>query len=384
MDLSYIINRLGEEREHYFNAVSPPLIQTSNFAFPTVEAYRKALANEQDVFIYSRGNNPTTDILCKKLAALQGSEEALVFSSGMAAISAAVLSQLKAGDHVICVENVYGWTRELFTTLLGRYGVETTWVDGKKTDEFKLALRENTRVIYLESPNSLLLECQDLRAVAQLAAEHGIVTVLDNSYAGLLSRSPIEMGIDVVVHSASKYIGGHSDMVAGVLCASSSMIKRLFNREFMTLGGVISPHDAWLMIRSLRTLPLRLRQSSQSAQALVAYLDYHPRVERVYYPHSPSFEQRELALDHMPEPMAMFTIQLAAQDVQAVERFCNSLEYFLLAPSWGGHESLVFPTCVFHGEDSRSELPFNLVRVYVGLEECETLKADLDQALSQM
>ena len=220
-DISYIINHLGEEREKYFNAITPPVFQTSNFAFKNVEELRESIADEKNNFIYSRGNNPTIDILCKKIAALEGTEEALALASGMAAISSAVISFVNSGDHIVCVRNNYSWTNMLMTRFLPRFGVETTFVDGRDPGNFKKAIRKNTKIIYLESPNSLTFELQDIRAVAEIAKNAGLITLIDNSYSSPLTQSPAEMGIDVVLHSASKYLGGHSDIVAGIICASA-------------------------------------------------------------------------------------------------------------------------------------------------------------------
>ncbi|MCB0278226.1 MAG: PLP-dependent transferase [Calditrichaeota bacterium] len=383
-DISYILNQLGEERENYFNAVSAPLIQTSNFAFKTVEDYQQAMQSEKDNSLYTRGINPTVKILCRKLAALEETEDCLVFASGMAAISAAVISQVKSGDHIICIENAYGWTNALLADFLNRFGVEFTFVDGKKTENFRNAIKSNTKVIYLESPNSLLFEMQDIPAVCKLAKEHQIVTIIDNSYAGPLSNSTSQMGVDIVLHSASKYINGHSDVVAGVLCTSRKIAEQIFYHEYMTLGGIIGPLDAWLMIRSLRTLPMRMERTSNSAQRVIDYLKTHPKIKQIHYPFLPDFPQKHLVASHMPKPMAMFSIVLDSEDVTKIKAFCNSLNYFLLAPSWGGHESLIFPTCVFKSDDSRSSLPVNIVRMYIGFEEADTLIADLKQALNKL
>ncbi|HEX2975778.1 MAG TPA: aminotransferase class I/II-fold pyridoxal phosphate-dependent enzyme, partial [Bacteroidales bacterium] len=202
-DISYILNHLGEERGQYFNAVTPPLFQTSNFAFNTVNDLRRSIADEKNNYLYSRGINPTLDILCKKLAALEETEEALAFASGMAAISSAVISFVRSGDHIVTVNNNYSWTNTLMTRFLTRFGVETTSVDGRDPENFRRAMKENTRMFYLESPNSLTFDLQDIEAVAAIARKEGIVTLIDNSYSSPLNLSPASMGIDIVMHSAS-------------------------------------------------------------------------------------------------------------------------------------------------------------------------------------
>ena len=264
MDLSYIINHLGEERKKYFNSVAPPIIQASNFVFDSVEVMRESLADEMDVSFYTRGNNPTVAILRKKLAALEKAEECLVFSSGIAAISAAIMSCVEAGDHIVSVKKPYSWTSRLLEEYLVKYNVETTMVDGTDPENFRKAIKPNTKLFVLESPNSITFELQDLPAVTAIAKEHNISTAIDNSYASPLNQNPIEMGVDIVMHSASKYLGGHSDLVAGVLCSTRERCEKIFDTQFMNLGGIIGPQDAWLMLRGLRTLPIRMERVAQT------------------------------------------------------------------------------------------------------------------------
>jgi cystathionine beta-lyase/cystathionine gamma-synthase len=227
MDISYILNELGEDRSLHYGAVTPPMYQSSNFCFPNIAAMRGSLAHEMDVPFYTRGNNPTVSILREKLAALEGAEEALVFASGSAAVAAAVMSGLKLGDHVVCVQKPYSWTAKLLKNLLGRFGVESSFIDGTEVSHWEEACKSNTKMFILESPNSMTFELQDIPAVAALAKSKGIRTVIDNSYASPLNQQPIAMGIDIVVHSASKYLSGHSDMVAGVLCCNRKIAEEL-------------------------------------------------------------------------------------------------------------------------------------------------------------
>ncbi|HMQ46282.1 MAG TPA: aminotransferase class I/II-fold pyridoxal phosphate-dependent enzyme [Saprospiraceae bacterium] len=383
MHLSEIINHLGENRAQYFQAVSPPIIQSSNFAFPTLDAFRQAIANELDEHIYTRGNNPTVAILRQKLAALERAEDALVFGSGMGAISAAVMANVKAGSHVVCVNAPYSWTKLLLTNYLPRFGVSHTFIDGKDLGEIEKAIQPNTSLIYLESPNSMTFELQDLRACAALAKSKGIVTCVDNSYASPLYQQPIEMGVDIVVHSGTKYLNGHSDVVAGVLCSNKAMIQKIFQEEYMNLGGILSPHDAGLMIRGLRTLPLRLQQSNESCLKIARHLEQHPKVERVLYPFLPSFPQYELAQQQMSGAGGLFSCYLRTDHISKVEAFFERLQRFLLAVSWGGHESLIIPMAAFHipGKPTPS-LPWNFVRFYIGLEDPDWLIEDLEQALT--
>lgn len=386
MDISYILNHLGEERENYFNAVSPPVIQTSNFCFNNVEGLRQAFLDEKNLHVYTRGNNPTVEILRKKIAALAGAEDALVFSSGVAAISAAVIANVKAGDHVVCVKKPYGWTHRLLDKFLSRFGVQSTMVEGTDTANFEKAIMPNTRVIFLESPNTFTFELQDLEAVVKLAKSRGIITVIDNSYSTSLGQRCIEMGIDIEVHSATKYYGGHSDVVAGYLISNKAMIAKIFDSEFQGLGGIISPSDAWLLIRSLRTLPLRLEQTRKTTWQIVNWLEQHPQVEKVIYPFLPSFPQYQLAKKQMLHGGSLFTMLIRAKNTEQVELFCNSLKRFLLAVSWGGHESLLIPACSFPKQQHYKEdvYHFNLIRFYIGLEDADTLTEDLKQAFAKI
>jgi cystathionine beta-lyase/cystathionine gamma-synthase len=385
MDLSYILNELGEERENYFNAVAPPIIQSSNFTFKNVADFRKALSDEYYANLYSRGNNPTVDILRKKLAALDGAEDALVFGSGIAAISTPILSLLNQGDHVVSVTKPYSWTIKLFERLLPKFGITTTFVDGTKVENFENAIQSNTKLIYLESPNTFTYELQDLTAVASLAKSKGIFTMIDNSYCSPLNQQPHKMGIDLVAQSATKFIGGHSDVVAGVVTGSKALIKKMFDAEFLNIGGNISPMNAWLLIRGLRTLPLRMQRVCDSTKKVIAFLEQHPKIEKIIFPFHAGFPQYELAKRQMKDAGGLFSIVLKANSLDEVEKFCNSLKHFFLAVSWGGHESLAIPSAVGFKPDEFDHTNFNhrLVRLYVGLEDPDYLIADLKQALEK-
>lgn len=384
-DISLILQHLGEDREQYHGAIAPPIFQNSNFSFPTVARMREALQREMDTPFYSRGYNPTVAILREKLAALEKTEDALVLSSGSGAIATAVISQLSAGDHVVCVQKPYSWSHALITKLLARFGVTHSLVDARDYREVEEALKPETRLIFLESPNSLTFEMQDLGAIAVLARSRGIVTVCDNSYNAALHSQPAELGIDLVCHSASKYLGGHGDIVAGVICGSRERIRNIMANEFMTLGAVISPHDAWLMIRGLRTLELRLERSADTADKLMDFLHAHPKAGRIYHPFHSENPQLRLAERQMKRASGLFSFELKTDEVKAAERFADALQHFVLACSWGGFESIAFPMAVFADSASLStELPFRLVRLYAGLETPELLIEDLDRAFQQL
>ena len=374
---------LGEDRENYFNAVSPPVIQTSNFAFPDLDSFRKAIASESQNHLYTRGNNPTVQILRKKLAALEHAEDALVFASGAAAVSAAVTANVKAGDHIICVENPYSWTKILLNDFLERFGVTHTYTDGTNLENIKAALRPETRLLYLESPNSLLFDLQDLQACADWAKSHNIITAIDNSYASPLFQNPLDYGIDISIHSGTKYLNGHSDVVCGVVCASRRMCEKIFAGEYMTFGAVISPHDAALIIRGLRTLHLRMERHHATGLFLARKLEQHPNVGRVLHPFLDSFPQQTLAKRQMRGCGGLFSFHLNTDSFERAEAFFAKLKCFLLAVSWGGHESLVMPSTAFYKVPGKpdSPVPFTLVRLYAGLEDADWLWQDLENAL---
>lgn len=383
MHLSEILTHLGEDRENYFNAVSPPIIQSSNFAFPSLQSFREAITDELENHIYTRGNNPTVEILRKKLAALEGTEDALVMASGAGATATAMMAFLKTGDHVVCVKNPYSWTKSLLMNILPRFGVSHTFVDGTDTANIEAAIQPNTTFLYLESPNTMTFELQDLRACAVIARERGIVTLIDNSNCSPLYQQPHQLGIDLVMHTGTKYLNGHSDVVNGVICGSKAHIRKIFQTELMTFGNIVSPHDAWLIIRGLRTLELRLKRSFESALHIAQWLEGHEKVERVLFPFLPSFPQYELARQQMTGCGGLITIFLKADEIGQVEAFFNRLRRFLLAVSWGGHESLIVPTAAFYNVPGRENppYPFTLVRLYIGLEDPVWLIEDLDYAL---
>jgi cystathionine beta-lyase/cystathionine gamma-synthase len=378
MNQSFIINQFAEDRENYFNAVAPPIIQTSNFAYQTVDEFITAIRNEKDRHIYTRGNNPTVNMLCKKMAALEGAEDCLMVGSGAAAITDAVMSQVNAGDHIVSVRDPYTWASHLFKKILPRFDVQTTFVDGTKIENFENACGTNTKLIYLESPNSWTFELQDLEAIADLAKQHGITTIVDNSYCTALCQRPMDLGIDLVVYSATKYYNGHSDVVAGAICGSDEKITGIFHNEFMTFGNILAPQNAWLMLRSLRTLPIRLQRSSESTLKILEYLRNSAKIERIWYPFDEKNPQLDLARKQMTMPMGMFTIALKIRDVRSIKKFCESLKNFLIAVSWGGHESLIMPKCAFVDENDPQ---VNMIRFYIGLEEADVLIEDLDQGL---
>lgn len=385
-----IITHLGEDREKYYGAVVPPVYQTSNFVFKDVNTMQDALADEYHHAVYSRGNNPGVAILRQKLAALEGADDALVFSSGCAAITCLLLSQLKKGDHMVCVSKPYGWVSHICNHILSGFGIEFTFVELSETDAgvsaYIEASRNETRLWYLESPNTFTFEITDIENVANAAREKGIKTAIDNSFCTPLFQKPISMGIDFVVHSASKYISGHSDLVAGILCGKSEAIKAIYDNYYLAMGAVISPHDASLMLRGLRTLPLRLKQSCDSAKIILQGIEKHPAIDKIFYPFHSDFLNTAVAQKQMISCSGMFSILLKVNSMEDIRHFCDSLNLFSLAVSWGGFESLVFPAMVFSQKymPESVRLPENLVRFYIGLEDPLSLSSDIMNALDNI
>ena len=386
MNLTDILLHLGEEDHFDGNPGSPALYQTSNFIFKDADSMRQALKREHEVPFYTRGTNPTVQKLATKLAALEGAADALVVASGSAAVATAVLANVSAGDHVLCVTKPYSWTAKLMGQLLPQFGVQTTLSDGKAADAFIQHVKDHTKIIFLESPNSWTFEMQDLEVITAFAKKRGILTIIDNSFATPLLQQPIKYGVDIIIHSATKYINGHSDVVAGVICGSREMIHKLFKSTYMTLGAAISPFDAWLMLRSLRTLPLRVRQISETATKVIAYLDKHPMVAKVYHPHSSHFDQSELTEKYLSGVGGLLTIDLATKEPAKIEAFANALRKFKLGCSWGSYESLAFPAITiadslnYHNPD----IVMERVRLSIGLDDADSLIADLGLALEQV
>lgn len=383
-DLTEILHHMGEH-DLPMHAVAPPLFQNSIFSFDSYEDFHEALSHEADHYIYSRGNNPTAALCEEKIAALEHTDRAKLVSSGVAAISCAVLAWLKRGDHAICIKSAYSWANYLFRTYLERFGVEVTWVEGNTVEEFERAIRPNTRVIYLESPATFTFTLQPLRQVAELAKAHGIKTVIDNTWATPLFQNPADLGIDLVIHSASKYLGGNSDVVGGVICGNAEDIRRIFETEYMMHGPVCDPFAAWLILRNLRTLHLRMPVHFRNALGLAEFLEGRDDVECVNYPLLPSFPQFELAKEQMRGGSGLFSFRLKTRDLDKVIAVTNRVKFFKLAVSWGGYESLFEPTAlVFKKGEVIPDDRISLIRVHAGLEDLELLKSDLAQAFDSV
>ena len=357
--------------------VVPPIHQSSLFTFDSVAAMEAVFAGERHQPIYSRGDNPTVMAFEAKLAALEGTEAARGFASGMAAISSAVLAFLTTGDRMVCVRHCYPDAYRLFRRLLPRLGIEVTFVDGRDLGAVAEAL-QGAKLLYLESPTSVVFETHDVPALAGLARDAGAVSVIDNSWATPLFQRPHGLGVDLVLHSASKYISGHSDTVAGVVCGSREHVDQINRLTYPFLGGKLAPFEAFLLLRGLRTLEVRLERQQASALEVAQWLAGREEVARVNHP---ALQQAR----GLSGTTSLFSIELAPG--VDVTRFCDALSLFRLGVSWGGHESLVFPAAVGlrQAGEHNSLVDFGvsprLVRLHVGLESPADLIADLDDAL---
>ncbi len=380
---------VGEDRASHSGAVVPPLYQNSLFTFESWDAIDQAFDDRVRYPIYSRGTNPTVRAVEEKMASIAGAPAARLFGSGMAAISASILHEVGPGDHVVTVRNVYGPTQNL----LGRYlrekmNLETTFVDGSDPEDFERAATDRTRLFYLESPSSAVFSLQDLAAVARIARDRGIRTIVDNTWATPLFQKPLELGIDLEVHSVSKYLGGHSDLVAGAVMGSEGDVRSIAVREYELLGGIMAPFNAWLLQRSLRTLPMRMERHQASAGAVARFLESHPAISRVRWPGLASHPQHTLARRQMTGFSGLMGFTLATDDLRAIKRFFDSLRLFQRGVSWGGHESLVYAPAISYLKELPperfDELGISLgdMRISVGLEDPGDLVADLEQALA--
>jgi cystathionine beta-lyase len=381
-DISYILHHMGEESLPE-NAVSPPIFQTSIFCFKDFREFQRVISDETHNRLYTRGNNPTVNLAEQKIAALEHGQKAKLLGAGVAAISNAIMAFLRAGDHVICVKDAYTWAQTLVGKYLPRFGVEHTFVDGTSVDEVAKAIRPNTKIIYLESPTSLTFTLQDVPAITALAKARGIKTIIDNTWATPIFCNPLDLGVDIVVHSASKYLGGNSDLVAGVIVGSEQDIDHITWQESLQLGSVADPFMAWLILRGLRTLHIRLPVHYANALAVATFLEKSPKVEGVCYPFLESFPQVGLARKLMRGGSGLLSFRLKTRRLDDVIAFTDALRLFKRAVSWGGYESLIYPNAVSYTADPPPDR-LSLIRLHIGLEERDAVLGDLDQALSRV
>lgn len=362
-------------------STSTPIVQTSLFSYPNVDALLEAFGSENRRYVYTRGQNPTVDAAERKLALLERGETCKCFASGMAAISALLLGTLKSGDHVLFVNQVYGPTLQL-ARHLERFGITHDVMLEVDVDSVVRAMRPNTRLVWLESPGTMLMRMLDVPAVAAAARDRGALTCIDNSWATPLLQKPIELGVDFVVHSATKYLAGHSDVIAGALVGRAEPMKEIFHRAFQLNGGILAPFDAWLLLRGIRTLPARLAQHEADGLRVAEFLAKHRAVRHVYHP--ALGDDAALAARQLRGYSGLMSFELVRDDMPSVKRVIDSLKHFRIGVSWGGVESIVIaPNRGYNTSYLTSQrIPPGLIRISVGLEGADTLIADLDAALS--
>jgi cystathionine beta-lyase/cystathionine gamma-synthase len=372
---------LAHDGEHAYEAVVPPIAQTSLFTFGSYAEMEETYRGQKVRPTYTRGLNPTVRLFEEKMAALEFGEDAIGFASGMAAISSAVLAFVRPGDRIVCVEHVYPDAYRLFQTYLKRMNVTVDYVDGRDLDAVRRAV-PGARLFYMESPTSWLMHVHDVAALAQIARDNEVLSIIDNSWASPIFQQPLTLGVDLVVHSASKYIGGHSDVVAGVVVGSSQLIGEIRSRIYPYLGGKLSPFDAWLLLRGLRTLPIRMKAHEASSLHVARQLAERPDVVAVYHPGLGNTLPEGL---HGTSGLFSFEFDGSVD----IARFADALRLFKLGVSWGGHESLVVPAQVVRVQAAgpNSAIDFGvserIVRLHVGLEGQDVLVADLAQAIRE-
>jgi Cystathionine beta-lyases/cystathionine gamma-synthases len=374
-------------------SVVPPIYQTATyFADSNPDDFLKAGTEARYPYFYQRHGNPVSSQTAELIAKLEGKEAALLTATGMAAISTAVLSVVRAGDHVVAQLSHYSAASILLKELLPQFGIDVSYFDQQDITSLAAVLQDNTRLIYLETPSNPNLAITDLAYVANLAKARGIVTICDNTFASPINQRPGDHGIDVVVHSATKYLGGHSDLTAGVICSTEEMVNKAW-KKLLSLGGSLAPFDAWLLLRGLRTLSLRVKQINENALALAHWFEKHPLIKRVLYCGLPSHPQHELAKRQMMGYTGMLCVEVDGRNEQEqfahAQTVLNNLHVFANAASLGGVESLaVHPASMWglhHSPEQKLKAGINdgMLRISVGIEHIDDLIGDFEQALAQ-
>jgi O-succinylhomoserine (thiol)-lyase len=368
----------GQEPDPTTGAIMTPIYQTSTFA--------QAGMGEHKGYEYARTGNPTRTALEQCLAALENGQYGLAFASGLAA-ETAVLNLLSSGDHIVSCDDLYGGTYRIFERIMGRYQVQTSYVTASNIEEYEKAIRPNTKLIWLETPTNPLLRLVDIRAVAEIAHRHNILLVVDNTFSSPYFQRPLDLGADIVLHSTTKYINGHSDVIGGALVVNDQKVYEALKFHQNAAGGVPGPFDSWLTLRGIKTLAVRMRQHEENARGVARFLQEHPRVEKVYYPGLASHPDHELAKRQMSGFGGMVSFQFRGK-LADVDQVVRRLKVFTFAESLGGVESLVcHPASMTHGsipKEIREARGVNdtLLRLSIGIEDLEDLLADLEQALA--
>lgn len=378
----------GHEREA-FGALVTPLYQSATFVFESAQQGGERFAGNEPGYIYTRLGNPTTAELERKMAILEGAEAAAATASGMGAVSAALLANLQMGDHLVASNAVYGCTYALMTTQFARFGIEVSLVDFSSVAEIEAAIKSNTKVIFCETPVNPHLQVFDLAAIATIAKRHQLVSIVDNTFMTPLLQRPLDFGIDLVIHSATKYLNGHGDVIAGIVCGSEEQLHKVKYEILKDIGAVISPHDAWLILRGFKTLDVRLQRHCDSAQRVAEFLAEHPSINRVYYPGLASHQGHKFIGQQMKRAGGVIAFELAA-NLEEAKAFVGHLSLFSIAVSLGDAESLIqHPASMTHSPytpEARAAAGIgdNLLRISIGLEDCDDIIADLNQALARL
>lgn len=378
---SFAALHAGEHPEQYLNAVNPPVFLTSLHTLGTIEEYGHS---PEGTFLYGRYGNPNERIAEEKIAALEHGKQGFLYATGMAAATAAVLAVCRTGSHVVCVHNAYGPLQEFLEVFCREnMKIEVTFVHGFRTEEIEAAIRDNTAMIVLESPGTATFSVVDFEAVSELAKRKHIVTYTDNSYCSPVFQKPLDMGIDIVMHSATKYLGGHSDILGGVLVTSNEEIIEVLKKQKTWFGGMMGPMEAWLLMRGLRTLEVRMKAHQAAALSVANMLSEHPKVSKVYYPGLPDHPQASLIKKQQTGSSGLlsFEVKGSAEDAMKV---VNTLRVFKIGPSWGGFESLSIMPLLHKDEEYAAWYGASrgIIRIHCGLEGAEILMADLEQALA--
>ncbi|MGY3748879.1 trans-sulfuration enzyme family protein [Vagococcus acidifermentans] len=364
--------------------MSPEIVQTSSFYYPTYDDFIAVSEDEKNNYVYTRGTNPTSEILEKKLAQLENGEKCKLFASGMGAISAIFFTLLRHGDHVLMANTVYGETVAL-AKYMEKFGVTCDRVDLAATEDIASHIKDNTRLIYFESPSSQKFELLDLAVISAIAKANHIYTVIDGTWASPIFQNPLNHGIDLVVHSLSKYIGGHSDLVGGAVIGSNDLVDEIFAHGHQSLGAAISPFNSWLALRGLRTLPVRMKHLDEAVRTVIDGIKDDDRIAAIFHPYCGNSTQQALSQTYLSGYGSLLAIDLATEDFDKLLNFVNALEIVSIGVSWGGFESLALPA--FKGNNSEKLAERGLspshIRLYVGLEHPESIISDIKQALDK-
>jgi len=379
----------GQKHDPFTGAHVTPIYQTSTFVFENVDQGARRFAGEEHGYIYTRLGNPTVTELEEKMAALENGEAAIATASGMAAISTVLFTLLKQGDHIIANDTLYGCTHSFLSHVLPKYGIEVTFADLSELSNLERAIKHNTKVVYIETPANPTLKLVDLGGAAKIAHNVGAKVVVDNTFMTPYLQRPIEHGVDVVIHSATKYIGGHGDVIAGIIVGPKELIAEIKVPYLKDIGGIISPFDAWLLLRGIKTLGLRMDRHCRNAQIVAEFLEGHPIIDKVYYPGLFSHPQHELAKKQMDGFGGMISFELKG-GIEAGKLLMNNVKLIALAVSLGCVDSLIqHPASMTHSPVPREErlragITDGLVRLSVGLEDVEDIITDLEQALEKV